>query len=133
MLSDLLALLAREAAPVEFERPLIAARQAGAPAADLAGLEEIKTAALRVRELLDRRRRRAEVIDYDGRRGTALLRTLEAYFAGGGSLARAAEVLHVHVNTVTQRLDRIAQLLGADWQVPELALRLHRLQGPLSA
>ena len=28
---DLLALLAREAAPVEFERPLIAARQAGAP------------------------------------------------------------------------------------------------------
>ncbi|WP_433360239.1 helix-turn-helix domain-containing protein [Actinoplanes sp. CA-142083] len=79
------------------------------------------------------------VIDYDARRGTALLKTLEAYFAAGGSLARAAESLHVHVNTVTQRLDRIGHLLGPDWQTPsraldlQLALRLHRLQGPLSA
>ncbi|WP_030435482.1 helix-turn-helix domain-containing protein [Actinoplanes subtropicus] len=78
------------------------------------------------------------VIDYDARRGTALLRTLEAYFAAGGSLSRAAESLHVHVNTVTQRLDRISHLLGADWQAPgraldlQLALRLHRLRGPLS-
>jgi DNA-binding PucR family transcriptional regulator len=43
--------------------------------------------------------------------------------------------LHVHVNTVTQRLDRVAQLLGIDWQKPDralevqLALRLHRLKG----
>ncbi|MFF5296607.1 helix-turn-helix domain-containing protein [Paractinoplanes globisporus] len=78
------------------------------------------------------------VIDYDARRGTALLKTLEAYFAAGGSLARAAESLHVHVNTVTQRLDRISHLLGADWQSPsraldlQLALRLHRLRGPLT-
>lgn len=74
------------------------------------------------------------VIDYDARRGTALLKTLEAYFGTGGSLARAAEQLHVHVNTVTQRLDRVSQLLGADWQKPDralevqLALRLHRLR-----
>ncbi|WP_344405737.1 helix-turn-helix domain-containing protein, partial [Dactylosporangium fulvum] len=74
------------------------------------------------------------VVDYDARRGTALVKTLEAYFGVGGSLARAAELLHVHVNTVTQRLERIGQLLGADWQKPEralevqLALRLHRLQ-----
>jgi DNA-binding PucR family transcriptional regulator len=73
------------------------------------------------------------VIDYDARRGTALVKTLEAYFGAGGSPARAAETLHVHVNTVTQRLDRIASLLGADWQTPsraldlQLALRLHRL------
>ena len=74
------------------------------------------------------------VVDYDARRGTALVKTLEAYFGVGGGLARAAELLHVHVNTVTQRLERIGQLLGADWQKPEralevqLALRLHRLQ-----
>jgi hypothetical protein len=79
------------------------------------------------------------VLDYDTRRGTALVKTLEAYFGAGGSLARAAEVLHVHVNTVTQRLDRIAQLLGAGWHDPEraldlqLALRLHRLRGPLGS
>jgi hypothetical protein len=78
------------------------------------------------------------VVEYDARRGTALVKTLEAYFGVGGSLARAAESLHVHVNTVTQRLDRIGQLLGADWQKPEhalevqLALRLHRLSGPLT-
>ncbi|GAB3844045.1 hypothetical protein GCM10029963_20040 [Micromonospora andamanensis] len=76
------------------------------------------------------------VIDYDARRGTALVRTLEAYFGVGGSLARAAEQLHVHVNTVTQRLERVGQLLGADWQRPDralevqLALRLHRLRTP---
>ena len=47
---------------------------------------------------------------------------------------RAKDRLHVHVNTVTQRLDRIAKLLGPDWQSPDralelqLALRLHRLR-----
>jgi hypothetical protein len=74
------------------------------------------------------------VVDYDLRRGTALVQTIEAYFGCGGSLSRAAEILHVHVNTVTQRLDRVAQLLGPEWQKPDralevqLALRLHRLR-----
>ncbi|MEU9831482.1 helix-turn-helix domain-containing protein [Streptosporangium sp. NPDC048047] len=73
------------------------------------------------------------VLTYDARRGTALERTLTAYFASGGSLSRTAEALHIHVNTVTQRLDRIGRLLGAGWQDPDraleiqLALRLHRL------
>ena len=41
--------------------------------------------------------------------------------------------LHVHVNTVAQRLERIGSLLGTGWQGPEqslelqLALRLRRL------
>jgi DNA-binding PucR family transcriptional regulator len=75
------------------------------------------------------------VVAYDARRGTALVRTLEAYFGVGGSPARAAELLHVHVNTVAQRLERVGQLLGPDWQRPDralevqLALRLHRLGG----
>jgi DNA-binding PucR family transcriptional regulator len=73
------------------------------------------------------------VVEYDARRGTNLVSTLETYFGCGGSLARAGEKLHVHVNTVTQRLDRVGQLLGPDWQQPQrsleiqLALRLHRL------
>lgn len=73
------------------------------------------------------------VLAYDARRGTDLVRTLEAYFAGGGNLARTREALHVHVNTVTQRLERVSRLIGEDWQRPErmlevqVALRLHRL------
>ncbi|URN10659.1 helix-turn-helix domain-containing protein [Actinomadura madurae] len=73
------------------------------------------------------------VLEYDERRGTSLVQTLEAYFGTGGSLSRTAERLHIHVNTVSQRLERIARLLGDDWQTPEralelqLALRLHRL------
>lgn len=75
------------------------------------------------------------VLDYDARRGTELLRTLRAYFACSGQLSKAKDVLHVHVNTVVQRLERISSLLGADWQEPDpaleiqLALRLHSLGG----
>ncbi|QRP46557.1 GAF domain-containing protein [Amycolatopsis sp. FDAARGOS 1241] len=75
------------------------------------------------------------VLDYDARRGTDLAGTLRAYFATGGNLARAKDVLHVHVNTVVQRLDRVSALLGDDWRDPgraleiQLALRLAEL-GP---
>lgn len=74
------------------------------------------------------------VLDYDLRRGTVLRQTLESYFLAGSSPARAAEALHVHVNTVTQRLERLGTLLGEEWQRPDraleiqLALRLHRLR-----
>ncbi|MEU0411996.1 GAF domain-containing protein [Streptomyces griseorubiginosus] len=74
-----------------------------------------------------------QVVAYDDRRGTDLLRTLDAYFACGMSPARTKDDLHVHVNTVAQRLERVGRLLGEDWQSParaleiQLALRLHRL------
>lgn len=73
------------------------------------------------------------LVDYDARRGTSLMSTVEQYVAAGSSPARAAGLLHVHVNTVAQRLERVGQLLGPDWQEPEralevqLALRLHRI------
>lgn len=62
--------------------------------------------------------------EYDAKRGTELVRTLAAYFGAGGSHIRAKEALHVHVNTVVQRLDRIETLLGPDWAGPERALEL---------
>lgn len=77
-----------------------------------------------------------QVVGYDDRRGTDLLRTLDAYFACGMSPARTKDELHVHVNTVAQRLERVGRLLGEDWQSParaleiQLALRLHRLSAP---
>ncbi|MFF2503428.1 helix-turn-helix domain-containing protein [Streptomyces sp. NPDC058067] len=78
-----------------------------------------------------------EVVTYDRRRGTDLVLTLDAYFASGMSPARTKDALHVHVNTVAQRLERIGRLLGPDWQSParaleiQLALRLHRLTGAI--
>ncbi|MFI9392532.1 helix-turn-helix domain-containing protein [Streptomyces bauhiniae] len=76
------------------------------------------------------------LVAYDARRGTDLLRTLDAYFAAAMSPARTKDALHVHVNTVAQRLERVGRLLGEDWQTPsrlleiQLALRLHGLAGP---
>ncbi|KJK59165.1 helix-turn-helix domain-containing protein [Saccharothrix sp. ST-888] len=64
------------------------------------------------------------LLDYDAQRGTELVRTLRAYFDCGGSLTRAKGELHVHVNTVVQRLDRIGVLLGHGWDRPERALEL---------
>ncbi|MFI1913853.1 PucR family transcriptional regulator [Nocardia sp. NPDC020380] len=73
-------------------------------------------------------------IDYDHRRNTLLLPTLDAYFETGCSLSHSAKRLHIHVNTVSQRLERITALLGEGWQHPnraleiQLALRIHRLR-----
>ncbi|MER5727475.1 GAF domain-containing protein [Streptomyces sp. NPDC002138] len=72
------------------------------------------------------------VLEYDAARFTELTRTLEAYFESGGSPTHAAEALHVHANTVSRRLERIAELLGEGWQKPaqaleiQMALRLRR-------
>ncbi|MGW0736642.1 helix-turn-helix domain-containing protein [Streptomyces sp. NPDC002851] len=77
------------------------------------------------------------VLEYDGERLTELTRTLEAYFASGGSPTNAAEALHVHPNTVSRRLERITELLGTQWQKPgqalevQLALRLQRARAVL--
>lgn len=65
------------------------------------------------------------LLRYDARRGTELVRTLDAYFASGGVLTRAKDLLHVHVNTVVQRLERIQALLGPGWNEPDRALELH--------
>ena len=75
------------------------------------------------------------VADHDAARGTDLIGTLTAYYACGASPRRAAQRLHVHANTVAQRLERVAALLGKDWSSPEraleiqLALRLRALTG----
>ncbi|MCE1177502.1 MAG: helix-turn-helix domain-containing protein [Micrococcales bacterium] len=73
------------------------------------------------------------VLAYDAQRGTDLMETLDSYFAAGSSPRHTATALHVHVNTVAQRLDRVSTLIGPDWQQPQralevqLALRLRHL------
>jgi GAF domain-containing protein/sugar diacid utilization regulator len=77
------------------------------------------------------------ILDYDRLRSTELARTLEVYFAAGSSPTYAAKELHVHPNTVARRLERISELLGAQWQEPtqtlevQLALRLCRVRNQL--
>jgi sugar diacid utilization regulator len=79
-----------------------------------------------------------DVVAYDRSRGTDLVRTLDAYFASGMSPVRTKDELHVHVNTVAQRLERIGRLLGPDWQSPpraleiQLALRLHSMSAAVA-
>lgn len=72
------------------------------------------------------------LLRYDASKGSDLVGTLEAYYAAGGNLTRTKELLHIHVNTVTQRLDRVSRLIGDDWRSgaqaleTQLAIRLYR-------
>ncbi|MEX1158882.1 MAG: helix-turn-helix domain-containing protein, partial [Thermomicrobiales bacterium] len=56
--------------------------------------------------------------EHDGRRGSDLVATLEAYLQLGGALAQAADRLGIHRNTLSYRLGRIAELTGRDLNDP---------------
>lgn len=77
------------------------------------------------------------LLDHDASRDTDLVRTADAYFLSDRRNADAARVLHIHVNTLAQRLDRISVLLGEDWRSAErglevqMALSMHRMIGNL--
>jgi PucR C-terminal helix-turn-helix domain/GGDEF-like domain/Purine catabolism regulatory protein-like family len=63
-------------------------------------------------------------LDEDHRTGTALIETLEAFFASNGNLSEAARQLHLHRNSLIYRLNRARELLGHDLDDPELRLSL---------
>jgi DNA-binding PucR family transcriptional regulator len=62
--------------------------------------------------------------EYDRQHRAELVRTLEAYFACGGSLAATAARLSAHRNTVLYRLRRIESLARARLRDPQTALDL---------
>ncbi|MFD0856888.1 PucR family transcriptional regulator, partial [Actinomadura adrarensis] len=68
--------------------------------------------------------------EYDGVHKSDLIRTLEAFLQHDGSWTRCAEHLHLHVNSVRYRIQRIEELTGRDLSRLEdrvdffLALRL---------
>jgi DNA-binding PucR family transcriptional regulator len=75
-----------------------------------------------------------KLIDYDRRRRTALLDTLERYLAERRSVIESARALFIHPNTLRQRLGRIEELTGLrldedDLLSLELAIKLARLHG----
>ena len=65
-----------------------------------------------------------------------LIDTLETWVLSGGSIRRTAELAHCHRNTVLNRLHRITQLTGREFDGGEfeielaLALRAARLLDP---
>jgi hypothetical protein len=82
----------------------------------------------RMRQAVDR------LIEYDRRRRTALLDTLERYLAERRSVIESARALFIHPNTLRQRLGRIEELTGLrldedDLLSLELAIKLARLHG----
>jgi DNA-binding PucR family transcriptional regulator len=52
------------------------------------------------------------VLEYDARTGAGLVDTLDAFLTCSGSWTRTAEALHVHVNTVRYRIERVEALTG---------------------
>ncbi|MFC0626224.1 PucR family transcriptional regulator [Kribbella deserti] len=54
------------------------------------------------------------VLDHDRRTKAELIATLQEFLACSGSWSRTAESLHLHVNTVRYRIERVEQLTGRD-------------------
>src|SRR5262245_54570508 len=94
-------MLVREAPRVEFDRPLLEARIAGAPTEALADLERAKELALRVRALLERRRKREAELSalFDTVADLATLRDLDAVLEA--IVRRARKLLDTDVAYMT--------------------------------
>lgn len=74
------------------------------------------------------------LLDSDTERGTDLLNTVGAFAECNASTARTARKLHLHPNTVVQRLERVTKLLGPNWREADeffriqVAVRVHALR-----
>ena len=53
-----------------------------------------------------------KVVEHDERHGSELVPTLKAFFASHGNLSKTAEMLYLHRNTVSYRLQRIEEITG---------------------
>jgi DNA-binding PucR family transcriptional regulator len=73
------------------------------------------------------------LVEYDHRRRSQLVATLEQYLRDRRSIATTARALYIHPNTLRQRMDRIEKLSGLtladeDLLSLELAVKLVRLR-----
>ena len=65
------------------------------------------------------------LVEHDKRKQSDLVRTLSGFFAANGNLAKAAQELDVHRNTLVYRLERIADLTELDLDDSDNRLILH--------
>ena len=73
------------------------------------------------------------LVEYDARRGSELLHTLDVFLEGRGNIVGTARILHTHPNTLRQRLGRIEQLCGfdlehEDWLSLSIAIKIVKLR-----
>jgi len=79
------------------------------------------------------------LIDHDQKRNTDLVRTAEEFLRSGRQHAATAASLHIHANTLYQRLEKVSERLGAEWRSGDqaldvqIALRLYRLSQPTTS
>lgn len=64
------------------------------------------------------------LIEHDENRNAELVETLEAFFACHGNLSQTATRLHIHRNTLTYRLERIATITRLDLDDPDARFSL---------
>jgi DNA-binding PucR family transcriptional regulator len=65
------------------------------------------------------------LLDYDRKKGTELVRTLEAFLDCGQNIQKAAFLLNIHPKTLQYRLGSIKSLLSIEMMAGEQQLILH--------
>lgn len=76
----------------------------------------------------------ALIANYDRRKGTDLLDTLEIYLECAGNLTKTSSRLFVHRNTLIQRLERLQSLCDIDlqersnWLTLQVAIKVYKLR-----
>ncbi|HZS78332.1 MAG TPA: GAF domain-containing protein [Ktedonobacteraceae bacterium] len=76
----------------------------------------------------------ANIANYDRRKGTDLLDTLETYLECAGNLTKTSNRLFVHRNTLIQRLERLQSLCDIDlqersnWLTLQVAIKVYKLR-----
>jgi DNA-binding PucR family transcriptional regulator len=74
------------------------------------------------------------IVDYERRKRTNLLETLEIYLECGGNVAKTSGQLDVHRNTLLQRIERLQKLCELDLEQCQhrlpllIALKVYRLR-----
>jgi hypothetical protein len=84
-------------------------------------VEVLRTRPILVRGLLDR------LITHDRQRNTDYVTTLRIYLDSFGDMRSAAELLHLHPNSLRYRIKRLTELGGLDLGDPKLRLVLQLL------
>jgi len=75
------------------------------------------------------------LVDYDKKKSTELVKTLDSYFKNNGNLTRISEQMFAHYNTILYRIGRIIEITGMELENPnhrlnlEIAIKIKELLG----